>query len=87
MALSDVVDVSTAKLLQSEVSDGVIAPVQAKAAKLGEFNPEDTHIYEVAISESKVGTPKIVSGEYITHYLYEVVLTEPADSRMARLIS
>lgn len=42
--------------------------VQAKASKLQEFTPPDFHIYEVAISESKVGTPKIVTGEYITHF-------------------
>lgn len=42
--------------------------VQAKASKLREFNSPDVNIYEVAISESKIGTPKIVSGEYITHF-------------------
>jgi quinol monooxygenase YgiN len=42
--------------------------VQAKAAKLSEFNPPDTHVYEVVISESKEGTPKIKQGQYITHF-------------------
>ncbi|WP_233219893.1 antibiotic biosynthesis monooxygenase [Pleurocapsa sp. CCALA 161] len=38
------------------------------AAKLREFNPPDIHIYEVVISESKAGTPKIKQGQYITHF-------------------
>ena len=42
--------------------------VQKKAAKLREFTPPDIHIYEVAISESKEGTPKIKQGQYITHF-------------------
>ena len=42
--------------------------VQAKAAKLREFNPPDIHVYEVVISESKEGTPKIKQGQYITHF-------------------
>ncbi|WGV25354.1 antibiotic biosynthesis monooxygenase family protein [Halotia branconii] len=42
--------------------------VQAKAAKLREFNPPDVHIYEVVISESKEGIPKIKQGQYITHF-------------------
>jgi quinol monooxygenase YgiN len=42
--------------------------VQKKAAKLREFNPPDSHIYEVVISESKEGTPKIRQGQYITHF-------------------
>ena len=44
------------------------AEVQDKAAKLREFNPPDIHIYEVVISESKEGTPKIKQGQYITHF-------------------
>ncbi len=44
------------------------AEVQAKAAKLREFNPPDAHIYELVISESKSGTPKIKQGQYITHF-------------------
>ncbi len=42
--------------------------VQAKAAKLKEFNPPDAHIYEVVISEFKDGTPKIIQGGYIAHF-------------------
>ena len=42
--------------------------VQKKAAKLKEFNPPDTHVYEIVISESKEGTPKIEQGQYITHF-------------------
>ena len=44
------------------------AEVQQKAAKLREFNPPDIHIYEIVISESKEGTPKIEQGQYITHF-------------------
>lgn len=44
------------------------AQVQAKAIKLGEFNPPDSHVYEVVVSESKVGTPKISQGGYIAHF-------------------
>ncbi|MGL5806683.1 MAG: antibiotic biosynthesis monooxygenase family protein [Xenococcaceae cyanobacterium] len=40
------------------------AEIQAKAAKIRKFNP-DNRIYEVAISESKKGTPEINPGEYI----------------------
>ena len=42
--------------------------VQAKAAKLFEFDTPDSHVYEIVTSESKVGTPKINQGEYITHF-------------------
>ena len=42
--------------------------VQAKAAKLFEFDTPDSHVYEIVTSESKVGTPKINKGEYITHF-------------------
>ena len=42
--------------------------VQAKAAKLFEFDTPDSHVYEIVASESKVGTPKIKEGEYITHF-------------------
>ena len=41
--------------------------VKAKASKLFEFDPPDTHVYEIVTSESKVGTPKIKEGEYIVH--------------------
>lgn len=44
------------------------AEVRAKAAKLGEFNPPDVHIYEVVISRSKVGTPQIQKGGYLSHF-------------------
>ena len=42
--------------------------VQAKASKLFEFDIPDSHVYEIVASESKVGTPKIKVGEYITHF-------------------
>ena len=44
------------------------AEVQKKAAKLREFTPPDIHVYEIVISESKEGTPKIEQGQYITHF-------------------
>ncbi|MBE9042400.1 antibiotic biosynthesis monooxygenase [Oscillatoriales cyanobacterium LEGE 11467] len=43
------------------------ADVQAKAAKLRTFSPPDAHTYEIFISESKVGTPQIQTGEYVVH--------------------
>ena len=42
--------------------------VQAKAAKLFEFDIPDSHVYEIVTSESKVDTPKIKAGEYIVHF-------------------
>lgn len=42
--------------------------VQAKAAKLFEFDIPDSHVYEIVASESKVGTPKIKTGEYVVHF-------------------
>ena len=42
--------------------------IQKQAGKLKEFSPPDLHIYEVAISESKEGTPIIKQGQYITHF-------------------
>lgn len=42
--------------------------IQAKAAKLFEFDTPDSHLYEIVVSESKVGLPKITAGEYITHF-------------------
>ena len=42
--------------------------VQAKAAKLFEFDLPDSHVYEIVTSESKVGTPEIKAGEYIVHF-------------------
>lgn len=42
--------------------------VQAYAAKLSEFPRPDAHIYEVVISESKVGIPKISKGVFLTHF-------------------
>ena len=41
--------------------------VQSKAAKLREFTPPDSHVYEIVTSETKVGTPEIKEGEYIVH--------------------
>ena len=42
--------------------------VQAKAAKLFEFDTPDSHVYEIVASESKIGTPEIRTGEYIVHF-------------------
>lgn len=42
--------------------------VQAKAAKLFEFDTPDSHVYEIVTSASKVGTPIINQGEYIAHF-------------------
>lgn len=42
--------------------------IQAKAAKLFEFDTPDSHVYEIVTSESKVGTPKIKTGEYVVHF-------------------
>jgi quinol monooxygenase YgiN len=42
--------------------------VQKKAVKLLEFEPPDSHVYEIVASESKVGTPEIKAKEYITHF-------------------
>lgn len=41
--------------------------IPKKAAKLREFNPPDSHIYEIVISSSKEGTPKIEK-QYIYHF-------------------
>ncbi|MGL4881255.1 MAG: antibiotic biosynthesis monooxygenase family protein [Waterburya sp.] len=42
--------------------------IQAKAAKLFEFDSPDSHVYEIVASESQVGTPEIKPGEYIVHF-------------------
>ena len=42
--------------------------VQAKAAKLFEFDTPDSHVYKIVESESKVGTPEIKVGQYIAHF-------------------
>ncbi len=42
--------------------------VQAVGAKLSEFPRPDAHVYEVVISESKVGIPKISKGGFLTHF-------------------
>jgi quinol monooxygenase YgiN len=42
--------------------------VQTKAAKLFEFDPPDSHVYEIVASESQVGTPEIKPAEYIVHF-------------------
>jgi quinol monooxygenase YgiN len=44
------------------------AEVQGKAVKLREFDRADSHVYQVVISESKVGTPKITKNGYIAHF-------------------
>ncbi|MGB3653258.1 MAG: antibiotic biosynthesis monooxygenase [Rivularia sp. (in: cyanobacteria)] len=43
------------------------AEAQEKGAKLREFNPPDSHVYEVVISESKEGIPEIEK-KYIYHF-------------------
>ncbi|MEO1690753.1 MAG: antibiotic biosynthesis monooxygenase family protein [Cyanobacteria bacterium J06629_2] len=58
--------------------------IQAKAAKLFEFDTPDSHIYEIVASESKVGTPQITAGEYITHFA-EFSMTESDQLRMIEL--
>ncbi|MEL6500938.1 MAG: antibiotic biosynthesis monooxygenase family protein [Cyanobacteria bacterium J06623_1] len=58
--------------------------VQAKAAKLFEFDTPDSHIYEIVASESKVGTPQITAGEYITHFA-EFSMSESDQPRMIEL--
>ncbi len=40
---------------------------QEKGAKLREFNPPDSHVYEVVISDSKEGIPQIEK-KYIYHF-------------------
>ena len=42
--------------------------IQAKAAKLFEFDTPDSHVYEIVTSESKVGTPEIKIGEHVVHF-------------------
>lgn len=42
--------------------------IQAKAAKLFEFDTPDSHVYEIVASESKVGTPEIKPAEFIVHF-------------------
>lgn len=58
--------------------------VQARAAKLFEFDTPDSHIYEIVASESKVGTPQITAGEYITHFA-EFSMSESDQPRMIEL--
>ncbi|WP_013321362.1 antibiotic biosynthesis monooxygenase family protein [Gloeothece verrucosa] len=58
--------------------------VQAKAAKLREFNPPDIHIYEVVLSQSKIGTPTISKGGYIAHFA-QFKLTPDNQPRMLEL--
>ena len=41
--------------------------MQAKGAKLSEFDKPDSHVYEVVISESKFGRLEISEGGYIAH--------------------
>ena len=42
--------------------------VQQKAEKLFTLAQPDFHVYEIVTSESKVGTPQIKEGEYVTHF-------------------
>jgi quinol monooxygenase YgiN len=44
------------------------AEVQKKAEKLWTFDSPDSHVYEIIASESKIGTPKIIEGEYFIHF-------------------
>lgn len=59
--------------------------IQAKAAKLFEFATPDSHVYEIVASESKVGTPQIKEGEYITHFA-EFSLSESNQPQMIELV-
>ena len=58
--------------------------VQAKAGKLWEFDRPDSHVYEIAVSQSKVGIPKIKEGEYFTHFA-EFRMKPENQSRMVEL--
>lgn len=58
--------------------------VQTKATKLMEFATPDSHVYEIVASESKVGTPQIKKGEYITHFA-EFSMSESNQPRMIEL--
>ncbi|MEL6439636.1 MAG: antibiotic biosynthesis monooxygenase [Cyanobacteria bacterium J06621_8] len=42
--------------------------VQQQAARLFEFDQPDSHVYEIVTSASKVGTPEIREGGYLTHF-------------------
>lgn len=42
--------------------------VQAHGSNLSEFPRPDAHVYEVVISESKAGIPKISKGGFLTHF-------------------
>ncbi|VEP16398.1 putative antibiotic biosynthesis monooxygenase [Hyella patelloides LEGE 07179] len=42
--------------------------IQKKAEKLFTFDRPDSHVYEIVTCESKVGTPEIKEGEYLTHF-------------------
>lgn len=44
------------------------AEIQQKAAKLNNFEPPDSHVYEIVASESKVGIPEISEGKYFIHF-------------------
>ena len=58
--------------------------VQAKAAKLFEFDTPDSHVYEIVTSESKVGTPEIKEGQYIAHFA-EFSMSPANQPRMVEL--
>ena len=58
--------------------------VQAQGKKLAEFDPPDSHVYEVIISKSKIGTPKITKGKYITHFA-EFRMSPDSQPRMVEL--
>ena len=41
--------------------------IRQKASKIEAYKP-DSHVYEVVVSDSKEGTPKITKGGYIAHF-------------------
>lgn len=58
--------------------------VQSKAERLFQLGKPDSHVYEIVVSESKVGTPEIVEGKYFAHFA-EFSMTPDKQSRMVEL--
>ncbi|MEH2279555.1 MAG: antibiotic biosynthesis monooxygenase family protein [Nostoc sp.] len=59
--------------------------VQALGAKLSKFPRPDSHVYEVVISKSKVGIPKISKGGFLT-YFAEFRMKPENQQRMVDLV-
>lgn len=57
--------------------------IKQKASKIEAYKP-DSHIYEVVVSDSKEGTPKITKGGYIAHFA-EFRMTPENQPRMIEL--